>query len=347
MEQAGHADPNGRSRRVKYLNSFRKGAGMNISTNMRSFATGAAIALASGALCWAFLHHFQLGGGDFTWSYQAARTILAGGDPYAHTPAGAIPYPLPAAIVAMPFALLPSSEIAGAVFFGLSSGLLAFGLARQSPERMLIFLAYPYWAAMLTAQWTPLIMCAAFFPAAWAFCIVKPQIGLPVGLTSFSRGGLIAGTALLVLSFLLMPRWPIEWIPQLHGYLHFFPILVLPGPLLAVTLRRWRDRDARLLLLCSVFPQRWFYDSFSLWLIPKTRKGIVATAACSWMVGLWRFYHNPHSIEQVGLWCVLGFYFPMLFVILAREWRRSRLPAVVPETNVTLPGTGGREKTIG
>jgi hypothetical protein len=38
-------------------------------------------------------------------------------------------------------------------------------------------------------------------------------------------------------------------------------------------------------LLC-ILPQRWFYDSFLLWLIPKTRRSILATVACSWMVGL-------------------------------------------------------------
>jgi hypothetical protein len=170
----------------------------------------------------------------------------------------------------------------------------------------------------MTAQWMPLIMCAAFFPLALAFCVVKPQIGAPVAFTQLSRPGLIAAATLLIISFVLRPRWPLEWIPQLHGYQHFIPLLIVPGPILALALWRWRDRDALLLFMACVLPQRWFYDSFILWLIPKTRRSILATVACSWMVGLWRWYHIPHTMQQVGLWCVLGCYFPMLAVVLFR-----------------------------
>ena len=290
---------------------------MNISRSSRNFVVATVVGLVSGALCWAFLHRFRLGGADFNWAHGAARALLSGENPYANTPAGTIPYPLPAAIAALPFAAL-RPELAGAAFFGISSGLLALGLIRQGPERLLIFFAYPYWAALVTAQWTPLVMCTAFFPLAFAFCFAKPQIGIPVGLTHVSRAGLTAAAALLLASFVLQPRWPLEWIPQLHGYQRFVPLLVAPGPLLAVALWRWRERDAQLLLLACVVPQRWFYDSFLLWLIPKTRRSILATVACSWVVGIWRWYHIPHTKQQVGLWCVLGFYIPMLAVVLLR-----------------------------
>jgi hypothetical protein len=290
---------------------------VNISRTSKNFAVAAAVGVVSGTLCWAFLHRFQLGGADFNWPYRAARALLSGENPYANTPAGTIPYPLPAAIAALPFTAFPP-ELAGALFFGFSSGLLALGLIRQDPERLLIFLAYPYWAALMTAQWTPLIMYTAFFPLALAFCLAKPQIGAPVALTHLSRTGLIAGAVLLLASFVLRPRWPLDWIPQLYGYQHFVPLLVVPGPLLALALWRWRDRDALLLFLACVLPQRWFYDSFLLWLIPRTRRSILATAACSWVVGLWRWYHIPHTWRQVGLWCVLGFYVPMLALVLLR-----------------------------
>jgi len=295
---------------------------VNISRPSGNLAVAAAIAVVSGALCWAFLHRYQLGGADFNWAHRAARALLSGRNPYANTPAGTIPYPLPAAIAALPFAAF-SPELAGALFFGLSSGLLALGLIRQGPERLLIFLAYPYWAALITAQWTPLLMCTAFFPLAFGFCLAKPQIGAPIALTHLSRTGLMAAAALLLASLVLRPRWPVEWISQLHGYQHFVPLLVVPGPLLALALWRWRDPDARLLFLACVLPQRWFYDSFILWLIPKTRRSILATVACSWVVGLRRSYRTPYTFHQVGLWCVLGFYLPMLVVVLIRAGRRK------------------------
>lgn len=307
---------------------------MNISRPSRNLVVAAVFGVVSGALCWTFLHRFHLGGADFGWSHRAARALLSGENPYANTPAGTIPYPLPAALAALPFAPF-SSEIAAALFFGISSGLLAFGLIRQAPERLLIFLAYPYWAALMTAQWTPLIMCAAFFPLALAFCAAKPQIGMPVALTHLSRKGLMVGAALLLVGFVLRPRWPLEWIPLLHGYQHFVPLLVVPGPLLALALWRWRDRDALLLFTLCVLPQRWFYDSFLLWLIPKTRRSILATVACSWVVGIWRWYHFPHTINQVGLWSVLGFYLPMLIVVLVRP-RRSDQTKDAPKSDSLL-----------
>src|SRR5664279_1586652 len=132
-------------------------APVNISPRNRNFVVATAIGVISGILCWAFLHRFQLGAADFNWAQQAARALVSGTNPYANTPLGTIPYPLPAAILALPFARFPP-ELAGGLFFGISSALLAFGLIRQDPQRLLIFLAYPYWAALMTAQWTPLLM---------------------------------------------------------------------------------------------------------------------------------------------------------------------------------------------
>jgi hypothetical protein len=225
---------------------------------------------------------------------------------------------LTAALPAFPL-LLFSPETAGALFFGISSGLLAFGLVRDNPTRLLIFLAYPYWAALMTTQWTPLLMCAAFFPLAFAFTIIKPQIGTPLALTNLSWNGVAAASVLFLVSLLLLPRWPLAWIRQLGGYSYFVPLLVLPGPLLILSLWRYRERDAWLLLLAAIMPQRWFYDLFVLWLIPKSRRTILATVACSWGIGLWRWFHTPHTVQQVGLWSLLGAYLPMLAVLLVRR----------------------------
>jgi len=297
---------------------------VNISSPSRNFAVAAASAVVSGALCWVFLHHFHLDGADFGWSYRAAHALLSGQNPYLNTPPGAVPYPLPAALVALPLTPFPAN-IAAAIFFGLSSGLLALGLIRESPQRLYIFFAFPYWAALIEAQWAPLIMCAAFFPLAMAFCIAKPHTGAPIALTRLSRTGLIAAAVLLLGSFILRPHWPFEWLPQIHEYRHFIPFLVLPGPLLALALWRWRDRDAWLLFLACLLPERWFYDTFVLWLIPKTRRSIMATVATSWMAGIWRWYHPPQSMHQVGLWCVLGSYIPMLAIVLFRPQPKVKL----------------------
>jgi hypothetical protein len=279
----------------------------------------AGIGLASGVFCWFLLAHFQQGAADFSWAIRAARYLLARKNPY-DTPLEQ--YPLTAAFFGLPFVWM-RPEVAAGLFYGISSALLAFGLTRHGYHRLLVFLAYPYWAGCLTAQWAPLVTASAFFPLLLPVVLVKPQIGLPVGLTHLSRRGILACAVLALLSLVVMPQWPLLWARQLGYYQHFVPLLVLPGPLLAAALLRYRDRGAILLLLASIMPQRWFFDALILWLIPKTRKEILATAFFSWGAGIWRWYHIPHSYTEVGRWTVVFIYLPMLGVVLARSLQRS------------------------
>jgi len=221
-------------------------------------------------------------------------------------------------LFAMPF-IHVRPEIAAAIFSGLSSFLLALGLTRHGYHRLWIFLAYPYWVGLLAAQWSVVITASAFFPIMMPVTMAKPQVGLPVFLTRLSRRGVLACLAVALLSIGLFPRWPWLWLGQIGYYHHFFAILILPGPLVVLALLRYRDRDAWLLFLSSLMPQRWFFDSFILWLIPKSRREIVWTVALSWCAGLWRAYHPPASLNQVGLWIVLSTYLPMLAIVLLRS----------------------------
>ncbi|MGH9510763.1 MAG: hypothetical protein ACRD2U_01365 [Terriglobales bacterium] len=258
--------------------------------------------------------HFKLGAADFTWALQAARALLAHQNPYANPQQL---YPLPVAIFGLPLLWL-RPEVAAGMFYGISSALLAFGLTKSGYCRLLIFLAYPYWAGLLTAQWPPLIMAGSLLPLLLPAALAKPQLGLPVILTSWNRRGIVACFSLLFLSLVILPRWPLFWISNAHHYIRFIPLLVLPGPLLALALLRYRERNAHLFLLMAIMPQRWFYDAFILWLIPKTRRQIVWTAFFSWGAGIWRWYHIPHNVVQVGRIAVVLIYLPMLWVILSR-----------------------------
>jgi hypothetical protein len=273
------------------------------------------IGLASGAFCWYLLVHFRQGAADFGWAVRAARYAQAHKNPY-DTPLEQ--YPLTAALLSLPFVGLPP-EVSGGLFYGLSSALLAFGLTRDGYHRLLVFLAYPYWAGTLTVQWSPLIMTAALFPLLLPVTMAKPQIGLPVALTHLSRRGLAACGLVLLGTLIWMPAWPMLWVKQLGNYEHFVPLLVLPGPLLALALWCYRERDAWLLFLAALMPQRWFFDAFILWLIPKSRRAIVWTAGLSWGAGIWRWYHIPRSFTEVGRWDVICVYLPMLVVVLTQE----------------------------
>jgi hypothetical protein len=278
----------------------------------------AIIGIASGIYCWFLLNHFHQGAGDFRWAIEAAQHLLARQNPYADSQQL---YPLPAALFGLPFVKIPLS-IAGGLFYGVSSALMAFGLTRHGYHRLLVFFAYPYWAGMLAAQWGPLLMASAFFPLLLPTTMVKPQTGIPIALTHLTRRGAIACVLALLITFAWMPDWLTLWLAQLGGYQHFYPLLIFPGPLLLLALFCYRDPDAALFLLTALLPQRWFYDTLILWLIPKTRKEILWTACLAWGAGLWRWYHILHTPTEVGRVAIVFTYLPMLAVILLRKFDR-------------------------
>ena len=280
-----------------------------------------AIGIATGVLCWHVLDRFHQGAGDFEWATRGAQALLAGKNPY-ESPMQL--YPLTSILLGFPFVWL-TPAVAGGSFYGISSALLAFGLSREGYHRLLVFLAYPYWAGMLTAQWSPLIVAAAFFPWLLPASMAKPQIGLPVFLTRLSRRGVLACVTFGLISLAVMPAWPRLWFAHFGKYEHFIPLLVLPGPLLGLAALRYRDRDAILLVAMAIMPQRWFYDLLVLWLIPKTRRELLITVFFSWGAGIWRWDHGPHSYTEVARWAIACIYFPMLGVVLARWWQARRL----------------------
>jgi hypothetical protein len=282
------------------------------------------LGVVTGAFCFFLLHHLHQGAGDFGWAIHLAQKRLAGQNPY-DTPEEQ--YPFTAALIALPFVHLPR-ELAAAIFYGLSTALLALGLTRTGYHRLLVFLAYPYWIGLLTVQWSTVITAAAFFPLLMPVAMAKPQVGLPVFLVYFRRRSFWACVVLGVLSLIVMPHWPRQWIGQMGYYQHFFAIWVLPGPLILLALLRYRDRDAWLLLLTSLMPQRWFFDAFVLWLIPKSRRELLVTIVFSWCSGIWRWYHQPLNDLQVGRWIVLSIYLPMLAIVLLRKPAQDGDPTV-------------------
>src|SRR5690349_4248310 len=98
--------------------------------------------------------------------YCAAHTLISGGDPYTICPPGAGSAlttaeklrigPTNPITAALPFLLLLPLplDLAASLFIGLSSALLVFGLTRTGQYwRLLVFLSFPYWYAVLTIQW--------------------------------------------------------------------------------------------------------------------------------------------------------------------------------------------------
>lgn len=294
----------------------------------RRVLISAAIGIASGLLCSLFMQRMRLGAGDFHYALSEARDLLAGRDPYAifH---GETSYPLPAAIFALPLLRL-APETAAGVFFGFSSACLAFGLGRGGNWRLLAFLAYPYWAAMITVQWVPLLMAGALLPWLFVAAAAKPQVAAPLFFALPGWRQAIAAALGLLASLLMMPNWPLHWLPGVAEHTQFVPMLVSPGPVLLLALYCRRDPDSHLLLLSALAPQHWFYDSFMLWLIPRNRQEMLATIFLSWGAGLTRWFFMPHSWDEVARWSVLWIYLPMLGIILLRRVQAKAAPAQSP-----------------
>jgi hypothetical protein len=262
---------------------------------MGTAMTGAAIiGLLVGGLCFVTLRAHnsvqpEVKAGDFERALRDARDLLAHRDPYSYPPGPyAIPYPLPAALLAMPLARLPS-VLAGAIFFGLSTMLLAYGIVRSGEEwRLAMLLSWSFAYAFLWVQWTPLICALWFLPAVGLAMLVKPHIALPVLLAGRSPREwkwLALPVVLLAVSLVVYPAWPWVWLKQTASYQGILPpILAVPlGPFVLLALTNWRDRRAWLIVLLAAMPQRMVYDQLPLMLAAGNRKQLWFLIAMSWI----------------------------------------------------------------
>lgn len=264
------------------------------------------------------------GPGDFNWALDTATALLQGRDPYDFEPSSLkVPYPLPVALFGLPFVTL-SKPLAAALFFGISSGLLAYGILRTNePWRLSVFASFPYLYALMFAQWSPLIAAAWFFPMlAPLMVLVKPNIALPVAVNRLTWRGLSIAGGVLIVSLIIYPSWPWRWIEMTRGYDRIIAVLGLPfGPLLALALLRWRDERARLLLAMSVLPFRGVYDLVALWLIPRTSRHAFALTALSWTVPLFDF---GIGLQVRPAWSIPVLFLPALAFILYDVWQERR-----------------------
>ena len=279
----------------------------------------ATIGLLSAALCYYARLHIYPGPGDFLWPLRSARDLLAGRDPYAYPfHRLQVPYPLPAAFVGLPFVRLPDQIAAAAIFFGRSSSLLAFGLLRDGPAwRLWLFGSPLYLHSLMFAQWPPLLMAMAFFPSLLFLGLVKPHMAFPLAFSGYVRWtwpAVLFSAAVGVASLLVMPDWPLRFVSQLGPYEGVSPLLVLSGggPIILLALLRWRHKEARLLLLMSLMPQRAFYDQLSLWFIPRSKREMLVLTLASWI--------GVYSWLIVGsnwpAWVVVSIYLPALVMVL-------------------------------
>lgn len=287
---------------------------------------------------------------DFSYPWRAARALFDGQNPYDVIRAvGEYPfnagllYPLPAAIVAAPFSVL-RPEVAGALFVGLSSALLAWALLRDSPYRLPLFLSAPFVQAAILGQWSPLLTAAALMPAFQFLAAAKPTVGLAAWLYKPSLKGIIGGLVLVAIAFLVLPGWLGDWLEATSGMRKYRgPATTLLGSFLLLGVLRWRRREGRLFIAMSLIPQLpVFYDSLTLWLIPSTLSRSFALSALSWVGYLaWYPHHaSPAQNEIAFPWLIFTIYAPALILLLM-------LPKHDPEAESRRQNTGGQKLESG
>lgn len=274
---------------------------------------------------------------DFSYPWRAARALLAGQNPYEVMQAvGAYPfnasffYPLPAALVAAPFAPL-RPEVAGALFVGLGSALLAWAVLRDCPHRLPLFISAPFVQAAILGQWSPIVAAAALMPTLQFLAAAKPTIGLAAWVYRPSWRGVIGGLMLVGLAFLVLPSWLADWREVMPGSKYRGPATTLLGAFLLLGLLRWRRREGRLFVAMSLVPQLpVFYDQLLLWHIPSTMWRSLFLSAASWVGYLaWYPSHTSPAQNEIAFpWMVFSLYAPALVLLLmlpAREGPRQEV----------------------
>ena len=215
--------------------------------------------------------------GDFEQVWYAARSILAGQDPYQLIGPGrsfsfdfVFRYPLPAAVVGVPFSPL-SADVAQGVFIGLGVGCLAWALMEYGHAPLIGLLSAAVGSAIDSVQWSPLLAAATVLTPMGIAYAAKPTIGLAMFAARPSRWAVFGGLAVMVIAFMAIPGWVGEWRTALANRVGITTLALHPGGALALLcLLRWRRPEARMLAVLTCVPMTpALYETVPLLLIPR------------------------------------------------------------------------------
>ncbi len=296
----------------------------------------AAIAFAVGALVgwWCFVRlsaNPSTHALDFTYAWRAAGWLLRGESPYAQMPralyteGGLFLYPLTTAVVALPFAPIPVA-LAGSVFFGCSTALMAYAVARHAPHLTPCFFSPAFVIAYYNIQWSPLLFAAALLPGLGWLAVAKPNLGLEAFAYAPRRSAMLGGAVVLAVSFAFQVRWPLDWLAQLRiqEAPHDPPLVWPMGIVGLVGLLRWRTPEGRLLTAATVAPAMSLpYDHLLLWLVARNWRDATVLTVTSWLSYLAVLATAPHDLTRAPqltqLLLALGLYVPAAGIVISRR----------------------------
>jgi hypothetical protein len=323
-------------------------SGRPLTAGERGFVA-CAVGFGAGMTAWLSMHTVpEMAAKDFTYPWRAARALLAGQNPYdVIVPSGTypfesyLPYPLPAAVVTLPFALVPA-QVGAAIFTGVTSALLAWLLIREGTWRLWAFLGAPFAMTLVLAQWGPLLMAGALLPLLGFVLAIKPTIGLALFAYRPRWEAVVGGLLICAVAFAFLPTWPVDWWEATRSLSspHPAPIMRPFGWIGLLSLLCWRRPEARLLAAMTCVPQNlYFYDQLPLMLVAwnaRTAAALVVLSWLGWAVTKMRCadpYFCGTAAEQSVIWLV---YLPATLLVL---WRgREDIPLVGARWSDRQPG---------
>jgi hypothetical protein len=269
----------------------------------------------------------SLGAGqDYKTMVNDTRIWLDGENIFAHynkIEINSVSYPLTAYIFFIPFTWMPENIGVG-IFMGLGCGVLSWLIFRSRQYwYILLFLSGPLLYNLLLAQFAPYAVCLFFSGSFLPIILFKPQLSLPIALTQRpNRVGLILTALFFLLSLIIYPSWPYDWLRSSHvqNYVGFIPLLFLPlGPLILLALARYKDRRAWMLVMMALMPQRMLYDQLGVLLVADNRKQMIFLILCSWIALPAVWYFNGWGNLPYGWqnWVLIGSYIPALIVLIS------------------------------
>jgi hypothetical protein len=255
----------------------------------------AALAVIVGAFFVVLLGRQSFGGrygaADLTPLITGVRTLPANPYTAARPPVSdQLLYPVPALIVAAPFAALPLPT-ARALWGGLAAAALTLvALSRFGWHGFAVLASRCAERALALAQWSPWFFMGALVPPVQFIAAAKPTVALMAFAYRPTRWAVIGAVLLGSASFVLRPTWLGEWLAVSLGHPSYTPAVLVwrgGGPLLLAAALRWRRPEARLLLAMALVPHHYvWYDQLLLFLVPRQAREVWALSALSW-ISLW------------------------------------------------------------
>lgn len=283
---------------------------------------------------------------DFGIIWFGARSLLHGVDPYPLVGPGGfynwdwhLLYPATAMVVAIPVSWMPEF-VAAMTFVWLSTALLAYALTRNGWDLLFLFPSSAFIVAARAAQWSPLFSAAFLIPSLGFVLAAKPNLGGAIALASASRRLILAAATgfvlLAVISFILLPSWPIGWYTAVSHATHLtLPVGTTGGFAILVVLLRWRRPEARLILFLACVPQTGsWYEALPLLLVAETRREsqvLSLTSSIGFLLIRYIIHGQPEAQfnREVSSLMVAFAYLPATIAVL-RKPNEGKLPAWLP-----------------